>query len=207
VISPLPLPKKVCAIAAHPDDIEYSCLGLLNYLFQQNVIVHCFVASTGSILDPTSGEERYQEAITSLSGSGYKLKVIQENTFDYLSLESQIRSLVLTENIDLVLVHDPNDTHQEHRLMYEVTVSALRRTNVSLIRYRSVSSTSLFVPNLFLDISKFIPEKLSMLSKHVSQSQKSYMTERAVCAFHSLYFRGSLDDRYYEQFHVEGLFI
>ena len=96
--------KKILAIAAHPDDIEISCLG---YLLKQNKEkkskVSVFIASSGSLKDPTSGIKRIKESekalkcIKDLSFNYRNQKGIKNSNFEMIS--NKIRKLILDINI------------------------------------------------------------------------------------------------------------
>ena len=137
--------KNILAIGAHPDDIEISCLG---YLLKENIEkkskISVFIVSSGALNDPTSGLNRIEE-------SKEALKYINDLNFNYIGnkgikvsdyekLSNKIRSLILNINPDEILVHDPNDTNQEHSLVYDMVKTASRRLALNLIRYRSISS-------------------------------------------------------------------
>ena len=57
--------KRVLAVGAHPDDIEFGCLGLLIKLGAATEL-NVFVGSLGSAGDPTSGPRRKDEGLASL---------------------------------------------------------------------------------------------------------------------------------------------
>lgn len=194
-------------MAAHPDDVEYSCLGFLAHVNALGASISVYIAGTGSKFDETSGPHRQKETESALKPFGFDVIFSQHSSLDYYMIEKEVRDLILTKQFDCVLVHDPNDTHQEHRLMYEITTSALRRTVCAVLRYRSVSSTSNFLANLFLDISDYLPEKIDALNKHKSQKNKSYMQPSTLEAFHTYYHPGDAPTLYFEQFFIEKMYI
>ncbi len=53
--------SRVLAIGAHPDDVEYGCLGFLLKMSAHSKS-HIYVASSGSSGDPSSGLNRIQES-------------------------------------------------------------------------------------------------------------------------------------------------
>ena len=127
------------------------------------------------------------------------------NNFDYFEIEAEIRNLVLKFDIDCVLVHSPFDTHQDHRIVHDITLSAIRRIGLSLILYRSVSTTREFVTNLQVGIDAFIDLKMKTLSLHKSQQTKVYMQKHMVESFHTYYniFDGS--ERFYEMYMINSI--
>jgi len=197
--------KRILAIGAHPDDVEYSCMGFLMYQKENGSDVSVYVASNGSVGDKTSGPIRNEETRIAISSAQFSLHQGQYNNFDYSKIEDELRKIVLEKEIDCVLVHDPRDTHQEHRIIYEITMSAIRRLNISVIRYRSVSSSIDYVGNYFILIDKFIDKKFEILAFHKSQSDKPYMNKQSIKDFHNFYFPSNLQGIYYESLYIEKL--
>ena len=198
--------KKVLAVGAHPDDIEYSSLGFL--LMQQSggASISVFVSSLGSIGDETSGQKRKLESDKSFKLNNFEVFYSENGVFDYAKTESEIRQLLLKNNFDCVVVHDPNDSHQEHRLIYEITSSAARRLSLSFIRYRSVSSNYNYRSNLYLGVDRFMKKKNETLELHVSQKDKPYMQKKSIEDFHTFYNVGDNKEKFYESFFIETLF-
>lgn len=197
--------KRVLAIGAHPDDIDYSCLG---FLLKQKALgsdIFTYVASLGGMNDGTSGLERKIESDTALSEYGFHKTHTLNNNFDYFEIEAEIRNLVLQFDIDCVLVHSLHDTHQDHRIVHDITLSSIRRIGLSLIEYRSVSTTREFVSNLQVGIDKFIDLKLKALALHKSQRNKVYMQKHMVENFHTHYniFDGA--EKYYELYKINTI--
>jgi LmbE family N-acetylglucosaminyl deacetylase len=199
--------KSILAIGAHPDDIEFSCFG---FLLKQNLSgskINIFIASPDSNLKGDQTDQRKQESI-----EAFKLipdsKVIFRNVNkilndDYEKLSDQIRNIVIEESVDLVLVHSSiNETHQEHRLLNEITISALRRLPVSIFLYKSPSVTNNFNSNLLINIEKHYEIKLKAIKKHASQSDRTYMQEDAIKIFNQGWNGKLLGMDYSEEFNI-----
>lgn len=197
--------NNILAIGAHPDDIEYSCLGFL--LNQKNIgaNVSAYIASHGSRENFSKGGIRIKESAKSFEFNNFILYQRELGEFDYLGIEKEIRLVLKSEKTDCILIHDPNDSHQEHRMIYDISISAARRLNLSIIRYRSVSSTGFFHSNLNIDISNFMDIKFKTLSFHESQKDKTYMSKEAIKSFHNLYLPGSSEENFYESFYIESI--
>ena len=95
--------KNILAIGAHPDDIEVSCLGyLLKENKEKNSKISVYIASTGSLGDPTSGNKRIKESqmalksIKNLTFNYRKNKGIKFSDFEKIS--NKIRKLILNIN-------------------------------------------------------------------------------------------------------------
>jgi LmbE family N-acetylglucosaminyl deacetylase len=197
--------EKILVIGAHPDDIEYSCLGFLLKQKEQGSSIYAYVASLGGINDPSSGLERKIESDAALSLNGFEKFYTQNNHFDYFEIEKAIRSLVLKFGIDCVMVHSPLDTHQDHRLLHDITLSALRRIKVNLILYRSVSTTREFVPNLQVGVEQYMSLKLKTLLLHKSQLDKVYMDKVMIEKFHTYYNIFENSEKFYEAYTIVSI--
>ena len=197
--------ERILAVGAHPDDVEYSCLG---FLLKQKALgssIYAYVASLGGLNDETSGLERKAESDAALSLNGFEKFYTLNNNFDYFEIEAEIRNLVLKFDIDCVVVHSPLDTHQDHRLVHDITVSAIRRLGLSLILYRSVSTTREFVPNLQVGIDTFMDLKMNTLRLHKSQQTKIYMQKHMIESFHTYYNIFDNSERFYEMYTINSI--
>jgi LmbE family N-acetylglucosaminyl deacetylase len=76
---------------------------------------------------------------------------------------------------DVVYVHAPEDSHQDHRAVADVTVSAARRLS-RVVHYQSPSTLG-FAPSVFVDVTAFLSGKLAALRAHASQVAGSAMVE------------------------------
>jgi LmbE family N-acetylglucosaminyl deacetylase len=168
----------------------------LGYLLKENKEkkskVTVLILSTGSMHDPTSGLKRIKE-------SRKALKYIKDLNFNYINNKgikvfnyeiicNKVRKLILSTKFDEVLVHDPNDTNQEHILAYNIVKTATRRLAINLIRYRSISSTNDFKANLYVDVKDFIATKKKSLKFHKSQKFHEYFEEKYIDSFHNNFF-------------------
>jgi LmbE family N-acetylglucosaminyl deacetylase len=194
--------KRILAVGAHPDDLEYSCLGFLLKHKELGSDIFAYVASLGGLNDETSGIRRKEESDKALSLHGFHKSQTSNSNFDYFEIESEIRNLVLKFDIDCVLVHSSYDTHQDHRNVHDITLSSIRRTGVSLIEYRSVSTTREFIPNLQIGIDDFMDLKVKTLGIHKSQQTKVYMQRHMIENFHISYNLFDNANRFYEAYSI-----
>jgi LmbE family N-acetylglucosaminyl deacetylase len=197
--------RNILAVGAHPDDIEYSCLGFLLHQKELGASVSTFVASAGSKSDPTSGENRIDESRKSLGMNGFEQHYSKNGSFDYVKTELEIRKLITEKDYDCLLVHDPRDSHQEHRIMFDVALSAIRRVDISFIKYRSVSTNHDFTANYRVGIDKFFNNKIASLGFHESQIAKKYMSLELIKKFHTFYDLCDSADNYYELFSIQSI--
>jgi len=170
--------ERVLAIGAHPDDVEIGCLGTLLKLGPE-CEAHVFVGCLGSPGDPSTGAERANETRAAFKCLQLGSLTIREHPGitpeDFEPLLQQLTRVMSDVKPDLVLCHGPKDTHQEHRLMWEICLSAARRSQASILHYGTASSTADFSPNVFVDIAAYYEDKKRALSAHQSQADKDYM--------------------------------
>jgi LmbE family N-acetylglucosaminyl deacetylase len=201
--------RNILAIGAHPDDIEYGCFGFL--LRQKNESsIHLYVASLGSLGDPSSGLARKNESLASFDFLGPSQAHFREKVGitadDFGSVLDEVTQLVQAIKPDLILSLGPHDTHQEHRMMFEITVAAARRSRANMLNYGIVSNTLEFRPQFFVDIVEVYGEKKRALQCHRSQSQRSYMSDEYLDIFHSHNYASLHGLRYCEAFEIVRLF-
>lgn len=196
--------KNILAIGAHPDDIEYAILGTL--MKADNCRVYCYVASQGGWNDISSGTQRKKESNKALES------ILPEEIFwanrigvdlsDYPTFVHSIESFLVVKEINLVLTHTKHDTHQDHRLLHDITMTALRNSQASVLFYNALSKDAGFSPNFFVDITDVFEKKQEALACHESQKDKYYMQKSFIKAWHLSIFTG----RYIEEYEVGRIF-
>jgi LmbE family N-acetylglucosaminyl deacetylase len=195
--------RSVLAIGSHPDDIELGCAGAL--------LAHKVAGDRVTILVMTGGENgpgslqeiigrRFeQEAAAKLLGA----ELLWGGLFDCeVRADSQtvglIEGFVAAVGADVVYVHAPDDTHQDHRAICAATLSAARRT-CRVLHYQSPSTLS-FAPTVYVDISDHLAGKLAALACHRSQVEQSAAVEPDVVAAQARYWGAQARIVYAEAF-------
>jgi LmbE family N-acetylglucosaminyl deacetylase len=171
---------RVLAIGAHPDDIEYGCYGTVRKHKDNGDEVHFIILSHGE--KAGKREDRIREAERSAKALGVKLhhcdypdtniphshKVIED-------IEKRIREI----NPHRVYTHSIHDTHQDHRVVAYHTLAAARFVP-EIFFYESPSLYLGFNPNYYIDISKYIDEKVKTLGLFNTQNHKDFMKINAI---------------------------
>ncbi len=117
------LPKRVLAIGAHPDDIELTCAGTLARFLRAGSAVHLAVACRG---DKGGGAASAEELAAQREHEAQRAAELLGAPISFLGLadaevrdEPQTRHLFLNllrqTRPELVLTHDPEDYHEDHR--------------------------------------------------------------------------------------------
>ena len=178
----------ILAVGAHPDDLEYGCLGtLLKYGEPKRTVT--YVASLGTRGDPSATPIRAAESRKALEildaaecRHRDKVGLVPD---DYAEVVADLEGLLRAHKIDLILTLGPKDSHQEHRLLFETVVTAARHHCATILTYAIPSNTPEFCPNLFVDVSSQYEAKLAALRCHDTQRHKHYMSQDFIRSFHS----------------------
>ncbi len=176
---------KVLAIGAHPDDIELSCGGtLLKLRKEYDANIYSLVFSKGELKsDPLTRAKEQAKAGEFLGVSETKLLDYKDGSiFADSNLVNEIEQVVKEYQPDLIFTHCIDDVHQDHRNIGWATLSATRRKKPAILLYASLFTRDRFTPNLYIDISKHLDQKLKLLSLFKSQGTNEYMDPEVIKA-------------------------
>jgi LmbE family N-acetylglucosaminyl deacetylase len=163
----------ILAIGAHPDDIEYGCAGTLIKYAERGHHIYLMVLTSGQ--EGGSSEIRKQEqenaaelmSVQKIFWGGYNDTQLPLNK----ELIEKIEEVLGEVNPDLILVNYGDDTHQDHRILTQATMSATRY--VRNVLFFEVPTTQNFNPQVFVDISDTLEQKFKVLEAHASQVMKT----------------------------------
>ncbi len=163
----------ILAIGAHPDDIEYGCAGTLIKYAERGHHIYLMVLTSGQEGGSTEIRQQEQEAAAEIMKVQ---KVFWGNYHDTqlpLSKEliEKIEEVLGEVKPDLILVNYGDDTHQDHRILTQATMSATRY--VRNVLFFEVPTTQNFNPQVFVDISDTLERKFKVLEAHASQVMKT----------------------------------
>jgi len=164
----------VVAVGAHPDDIEFGCYGALAKLSVDHD-VYLFIFTAGEITAPRI--ERIKEAEESGKLIGAKVKFL-----DYpdgaIPVNGEIIGRFIEEikalNPQIVFTLYPEDTHQDHRAVSQITLSSCRHVP-KILFYETPHTKSNFAPNYYVDITDYFEFKEKALKCHQTQKNKPYL--------------------------------
>jgi LmbE family N-acetylglucosaminyl deacetylase len=166
------------AVAPHPDDIEYSCFGTLCKMKEDGARVVCYLATCGGPNDLTGGRGRTNESKMALNliPADEVIESVRHglSQSDYANICYGLDLAISDHHIDMILSPYPEDSNQDHRMIADVVLSSVRRKKVSVIYYNALSSLD-FLPNLWVDITKYFNKKMAALSFLGSQMSKDWM--------------------------------
>ncbi|HEY4625599.1 MAG TPA: PIG-L deacetylase family protein [Blastococcus sp.] len=172
--------RRVLAIGAHPDDIELGCGATLLAHHAAGDAVTMLVMTggengpTGSRRDSPRGRE--QKRAAEILGADLRWGGLRDCavTADSSAIDVVERAIQETE-AELLYVHAPDDSHQDHRAVAAATLSAARR--LSRVMHYQSPSTLTFTPTVFVDVTAHLSGKLAALGAHASQVEQSAMVE------------------------------
>lgn len=168
----------VLALIAHPDDLEIAAAGTICRLIKDKHRV-----LIGVVTDEAEHDIRIirqAEAIAAAASIGVPAAQVlflgQQDRFarnDQNSCE-QLNAWLQSHDFrpDVVITHSKNDTHQDHRAVRKLALSATKNT-ASLFLFAAVINSlrkDMFRPTVFVDTSSYWTRKQKALSCYTSQS-------------------------------------
>jgi LmbE family N-acetylglucosaminyl deacetylase len=183
--------KIVLAVGAHPDDIELGCGGTLYKSVQAGAQVIALYMTRGGKMADT--DVRIKESTEAMRVLG-----VNEVCFeDFPDTEvpcshkaiARLEEYALKYRPDVILTHSLNDTHQDHRQVAWLSMSAFRNIPKILAYETPRVMPAAFSPTYFIDITGCAQKKWEALKCHVSQNEKRYLAYESMINLCS--FRGS----------------
>lgn len=165
--------RRVLAIGAHPDDVEIGCGGALMKHRADGDVVNILTLSRGASGGDINARTLEAQRAAALLGANLQFgnftdTHISAGTETIELIEAAIREFRPTH----VYTHAAEDTHQDHRAVHAATLVAARGVP-NVYCYQAPSSTVDFRPNLFIDISAFMKDKLRAIGAYDSQVSRS----------------------------------
>jgi len=171
-------PLRILCLGAHSDDIEIGCGGTVLRLLAERP--GCEV--TWVVFSATGGREREarasaEEFLAGASSRTILTKAFRESYFpavwaDVKDFFEEVRKAL---EPDLVLTHSPDDMHQDHRVIGELTWNTFR--NHLVLEYEIPKyEGDLGRPNFFVPLSRaHADRKVELLMRHfASQASRTW---------------------------------
>ena len=181
---------KVLAVGAHPDDIELGCGASLSLHCRRGDEITMVVMNAGEAY-PELGARRIfeQEAAADILGANLIWGDLNYGRLvDERALVSMLDGIVGKVEPDVVYVHAPLDTHQDHRATHQAVMSACRRQPRVLL-FESPTSEG-FAPSIFIPVpEESVEVKLRLLAAHASQTGFNSLVDPSAVAA-ALRYRG-----------------
>lgn len=175
---------KILAVGAHLDDIEIACGGVLAKAVSNGHDVRCVVMSKSGYKDVNNNVSRTNEVavtegLAAFNCLGVSDVIIHDFVTTQMGWDVEIIKAIEKEIIDfkpdLIITHHPNDTHQDHVGVSKSCISAARRHN-NILFFEPIPpsgrSNNPFNPQVYIDISENIDDKIKSLRCHESEYKK-----------------------------------
>ena len=174
-------PLELLLVGAHPDDIEIGCgASVLRWVREGRVSRATWVVFSST---PEREAEARQSAAAFLGGVPDVTVRVQQFRDGYLPYQGEAIKDLFEEikgstSPDLVLTHDRDDRHQDHRLVGELTWQTFR--DHLILEYEVPKfDGELSQPNTYVEVPDWaMHEKLRLLREHFpSQADRPWFSE------------------------------
>lgn len=170
--------NRILFIGAHTDDIEMMCGGSICKFIESNCEIYysTFSFADKSLPEGFSSGATKTEVLNSVQILG--IPVNNLTLFDYeVRVFPKYRQEILEDlvklrrdiNPDLVITHNSNDTHQDHKVISDECYRAFKQYS-SIWGYESFKNNRIFKNDLYVKLnSQFINKKIEAISQYKSQ--------------------------------------
>ncbi|MEM6550580.1 MAG: PIG-L deacetylase family protein [Planctomycetota bacterium] len=173
--------NSVLCLGAHADDIEIGCGGTLRKLIELHpgLSVH-WVVFSGSAERAAEARDSAEAFLADAGVHTVTCHAYRDSFFPYQSeaIKETLHTLASTVSPDLIFSHRPNDAHQDHRVLSELTWCAFR--DHAILEYEIPKyEGDLGRPNVLVELS---PQQARrkvdhLMSAFPSQAGKGWYTE------------------------------
>lgn len=179
----------VLVVAPHPDDEVLGCGGVIARSVARGDNVRVCIVTTGSrqVFTAESIDQVRTETVTAHSCLGITgtdfldFPAPRLDTVARHEIADALAKIVADHKIDTVFIPHHGDIHYDHTVVHQAAIVACRPTtaaNVTRIyAYETLSETewaspsghTWFIPNVYVDISPFLDQKIAAMRAYASQ--------------------------------------
>lgn len=170
---------KILAIGAHPDDIEIFMFGFLCSCKQMGYKISTFIATDGSLGgnndDNKLIENRRKESQQGLNKFGIPLFLnLPDGSLGNETIHTTIiKDSIQRVNPDLIVTHYYKDYHSDHVNLSKIVKNVTG--HYIPILYCDTMMGINFNPTYYIDISKYMTEKIKSISSHITQKPERFI--------------------------------
>ncbi len=171
---------EILAIGAHPDDIEFGCGGTLVKFAEKGHGISMLIMTCGQM----GGKEDVRSAEQERSARILGAKKIYWGGYrdTYLAVDREIiekiEKIIKAVQPTFIFCSFPDDTHQDHRHLAQMTISATRY--IRNVLFYEGPTTQNFNPSVYVDISGTLDRKMDALKAHESQVMKTNIEDLSI---------------------------
>ncbi len=200
----------ILAIGAHPDDIEFGCGGSLIKYADRGHHLFLLIMTEGGLGAPNRIRKAEQLDAQEILGIRRIFWGNYEDTYLEVNKDviNQVENVITEIRPDFIFCHFPDDTHQDHRHLAQVVISATRY--IRNVLFYEGPTTQNFDPQIFIKISDTLDRKIKALEAHRSQIEKTNIEDLTIIelARSTANFRGTQGRvKFAEAFNALRLFI
>ncbi len=179
--------KKILAVAVHPDDETLGCGGAL--LKHKNngddiywLIITSIDVENGWEKDKVESRQKEIDSVSKMYGfcvtHSLNFPTTRLDTIPMKDLISEISKIIQKVEPDIIYVPNRSDIHTDHQVAFKAIMSCTKVFRNSFIRkilmYECLSETEfspslqtdVFIPNVFVDITGFLEEKIKIMKMY-----------------------------------------
>ena len=181
--------NKILVVAPHPDDETLGCGGTILKHIDNGDQVHWLIVTqmskkVGYTKDEIDEKTKEINEVKRLFGFNkvheFRYDTTQLDQVPKSELVSKFSKLAHHEQFNKLYLPFRNDAHSDHKIVYDSAITlakSFRYESVeSIYVYETISETeygfkptSNFNPNLFVDISKYLKQKISIMSVYKNE--------------------------------------
>jgi len=210
--------NRVLCLSAHPDDVEYSMAAtIMKYdgtHFDLLTLSDGAVLGTSISIGASFGEKRHEEISNVWHKSAitnYSLFVTSETHPKRLQLSPNQQIFMIERDFlkdyhDAIFIPPYLDSHFDHRLVSDLGAALGRNKPISIIEYKTPSTSNEWSPNMWVNVDDFVEWKLELLQEIVSQQHHRYFKEEAIRNFHIDFQSYKKGYNYVEHYKIKQLY-
>lgn len=187
--------RKILVVAAHPDDEILGVAGTVAKHVDQGDTAYALIVGEGQtsrwsvrdLADKKCVEDLHEDTLSAAEIVGFKevfFADFPDNRFDSVDLLDIVKCVegyINRIQPEIIFVHHGGDLNIDHQLTFQAVVTATRPIGNYSVKeiyaFETVSSTewnfgkreSVFCPNVFVDIEKYIEKKYNAIEKYRSE--------------------------------------
>lgn len=166
------------AIGAHPDDVEWGCVGTLQRFSERTIVV----LTGGEAGGPADDRRREAEAAAATIGATLEVHELTDTRLDLRHAIEVISEAVARLRPHVVFTMSENDVHQDHATIGRASTVALRTFEGIALSYSTPSlPPAKFSPSVFMGIDdERFEKKVASLACHRSQAHRYYLSQEHI---------------------------